>query len=182
MKEKVKLEEVCSLITDGTHQTPIYSKEGYIFLSSKNVTSGRINWKNVKYISKQLHEQLKKRITPQKNDILLAKNGTTGIGAIVDKDIEFDIYVSLALLRTNEKILPKYLLWAINSPTSKKKFNSNLKGIGVKNLHLNIIKSIEINMYKKQKQQTIVNVLDKLQEILEFKKEQLLELEKLSKC
>jgi type I restriction enzyme S subunit len=33
----VRLEEVCSLITDGTHQTPRYVDDGFMFLSAQNV-------------------------------------------------------------------------------------------------------------------------------------------------
>ena len=31
-----KLQDICEHITDGTHQTPKYFDDGYIFLSSKN--------------------------------------------------------------------------------------------------------------------------------------------------
>ena len=180
--EIVRLEEICELITDGTHQTPTYSKEGYIFLSSKNVTSRKIDWQNIKYISEELHRELIKRVIPKKNDILLAKNGTTGVGAIVDKEIEFDIYVSLALLRPNDKVLPRYLFWAVNSPAAKRKFDASLKGIGVKNLHLSAIKKIEINIYNKETQEKIIKVLDKLQKILEERQKLLENLDLLSKC
>ena len=180
--EIVRLEDICELITDGTHQTPTYSKEGYIFLSSKNVTSRKIDWQNIKYISEELHKELIKRVIPKKNDILLAKNGTTGVGAIVDKEIEFDIYVSLALLRPNDKILPRYLFWAVNSPAAKRKFDASLKGIGVKNLHLSAIKKIEINIYNKETQEKIIKVLDKLQKVLEERQKLLENLDLLSKC
>ena len=39
-----RLQSICEPITDGTHQTPIYSDSGYIFLSAKNVTTGFIDW------------------------------------------------------------------------------------------------------------------------------------------
>ena len=94
-----RLQSICEPITDGTHKTPVYSDSGYIFLSSKNVTSGKIDWDNVMYIPEELHEELYSRLQPKKNDILLAKNGTTGVSAIVDRDCIFDIYVSLALIR-----------------------------------------------------------------------------------
>ena len=76
MSEKTyyKIEDLCSLITDGTHKTPTYSEDGYVFLSSKNVTTGKIDWENVKYIPEELHTELYKRLAPQYNDILLAKN------------------------------------------------------------------------------------------------------------
>lgn len=46
--ESKKLSEICEKITDGTHQTPTYFDKGVIFLSSRNVTSGKINWDKIK--------------------------------------------------------------------------------------------------------------------------------------
>jgi type I restriction enzyme S subunit len=114
----VKLSELSAIeITDGTHKTPTYSETGYKFLSSKNVTTGKIDWDNIMYIPEDLHNELYKRVAPQKDDILLAKNGTTGVAAIVDRDEVFDIYVSLALIRPDKtKVIPKYLLYAIKLP------------------------------------------------------------------
>ena len=140
------LQDVCEQIKDGTHQTPIYTEDnvnGYKFLSSKDVTTGRIDWTHLKYIPEELHNELYARIAPKKGDILLAKNGTTGIAAIVDRDEIFDIYVSLALLRPIE-INSVYLWAAINSVETKQQFDSSLKGIGVPNLHLGEIKKARI--------------------------------------
>jgi type I restriction enzyme, S subunit len=161
--EEKKFNEICEKITDGTHQTPTYFSEGVIFLSSKNVTSGKIDWNNIRYIDQKQHEEMQKRVSPQLNDILLAKNGTTGVAAIVDKDEIFDIYVSLALLRPKENINPLFLLYFINSPIAKKQFNKRLKGIGVPNLHLQEIREVEISFPKSlEKQKTIVSKLDNL--------------------
>ncbi|MBW7954958.1 restriction endonuclease subunit S [Candidatus Gracilibacteria bacterium] len=157
-----KMNDICEKITDGTHQTPTYFEKGVIFLSSKNVTSGFIDWNNIKYIDEKQHIEMSKRVTPKKGDILLAKNGTTGVGAIVDKDEIFDIYVSLALLRPKSFILSKYLLYFINSPTAKKQFNSRLKGVGVPNLHLKEIKEVEVPIFDIQKQKEIVSYLDEV--------------------
>lgn len=179
--EYKKLEEVCSIITDGTHQTPTYSSDGYVFLSSKNVTSGKIDWDNVKYINEELHNELSKRLKPQRNDILLAKNGTTGIGALVDRDITFDIYVSLALLRPIKEIYPPYLLHMINNPKTKQQFDRNLKGIGVQNLHLKEIKNIEIPVMSMDIQEKIVEILNKAQELIDKRKKQIEALDELIK-
>ena len=140
------LQDVCEQIKDGTHQTPTYTDDrvnGYKFLSSKDVTTGKIDWTHLKYIPEELHNELYARIAPKKGDILLAKNGTTGIAAIVDRDEIFDIYVSLALLRPIE-INVVYLWAAINSVETKQQFDSSLKGIGVPNLHLGEIKKARI--------------------------------------
>ena len=158
--EVKKLGEVCEKITDGTHQTPKYFNEGFIFLSSKNVTSGKIDWENIKYIDEKQHLELHKRVAPKLNDILLAKNGTTGVAAMVDRNVAFDIYVSLALLRPLKCLSPHYLLQFINSPFAKEQFNKRLKGIGVPNLHLQEIREVEISIPPILEQKRIVEILD----------------------
>ena len=179
-----KLKDIClTEITDGTHQTPTYSEYGYIFLSSKNVTTQKIDWDNVMFIPEKLHEELYKRVAPQIDDILLAKNGTTGVAAIVDRDIVFDIYVSLALIRPNtEIVMPRYLLYAINNPVVKGYFDSSLKGIGVPNLHLKNIRETPIKIYDLETQKAIVEKLDKVCELISLRKQQLAKLDELVKA
>lgn len=140
-----KLSEICEKITDGTHQTPKYVDSGYIFLSSRNVVTREIDWNNIKFIDKTQHDEMQKRVSPKAGDILLAKNGTTGVAAIVDRDIPFDIYVSLALIRSKGGILPNFLLYFVNSTIAKAQFNKRLKGSGVPNLHLNEIRDVLIS-------------------------------------
>ena len=55
------LDEICELITDGTHNTPEYTKNGIPFLSATNVINKKIDWDNIKYVSNQLHEKLSKK-------------------------------------------------------------------------------------------------------------------------
>ena len=161
-----KLPDLCSIpITDGTHKTPTYSDEenGIPFLSSKDVTSSEIDWSKIKYITKELHEELYKRLAPQKNDILLAKNGTTGIAALVKDNTVFDIYVTLALIRPISKIIyPQYLLYIINSQFCKNQFNDHLTGIGVPNLHLVDINKTVIPLPPLSEQQRIVLKIEEL--------------------
>ena len=98
---------------------------------------------SAKYIPSDLHEELYAKIKPKRGDILLAKNGTTGVAAVVETDEIFDIYVSLALLRPID--MNSIYLWAaVNSADTKHQFDSSLKGIGVPNLHLGDIKKTKI--------------------------------------
>jgi type I restriction enzyme, S subunit len=106
-----------------------------------------------------------KRVAPRLNDILLAKNGTTGVAAIVDRDVTFDIYVSLALLRARDEILPQLLLHFINSPVAKHQFNKRLKGSGVPNLHLEEIREVVLSFPKSlPEQKALATKLDNLRE------------------
>ena len=164
----LELEEICEFIKDGTHQTPTYvniNENGYKFLSSKDVSKGIINWDNTKYISEELHKELYKKIAPRKNDILLAKNGTTGVAALVDKEEIFDIYVSLAILRLKKEYNPKYILEGINSIETNQQFKRSLKGIGVPNLHLKEIKKVKIPIPSIELQNKFAERIEKIEKL-----------------
>lgn len=163
--EEKTLNEVCSKeITDGTHKTPTYVDEhsGVPFISGKDVSNEVIDWSDLRYIPQELHEELYTRLAPQKDDVLLSKNGARlGKAAIVETDIIFDIYVTLALLRPNqETILSKYLWRIINSPVIQTQIQDHLTGIGMPNLHLRDIKIMKIPVPELPEQQEIVRILD----------------------
>lgn len=160
------IKRLCSIpLTDGTHMTPEYSdaENGSPFLSSKDISSGYIDWSGIKYITKELHEELQRSVSPQVDDILLAKNGTTGVAAIVEEDIVFDVYVTIAVIRANRNlVLPKYLLYSINSNLCKRQFDEHLKGIGVPNLHLGTINNTKVFVPDIDEQIEIIHYLDEM--------------------
>jgi len=102
-----KLGEVCIYINDGTHHTPRYVNEGIPFYSVENVTSD--NFKHVKFITKEEHEELIKRCKPERGDILLTRIGSIGKTKLIDWDVNASIYVSLALLKIGDNIDSRYL-------------------------------------------------------------------------
>lgn len=164
--EWVRLNDICSLITDGTHSTPKYTESGVPFLSVKDLSKGFIDFSNTKYISKEEHEQLIKRCNPQYGDILLTKIGTTGIAKSIDVDKEFSIFVSVALLKIfNEYIDSVYLEKLINSPLVKKQSEENTQGVGNKNLVLKYIKNFIVPIPPLNEQKRIVEKVDKLMKV-----------------
>lgn len=164
--EKRNIQSVCAMkITDGTHKTPTYCEadEGVPFISAKDVTSGKIDWNNIKYVVPELHEELYQRLAPQMDDVLLAKNGTTGVAAIVEEEKIFDIYVTLAVLRPDKTVIfPRYLLNIVNSPICKNQFDEHLTGIGVPNLHLRDIKEVSLNVPSLEEQVEVIRIIDNI--------------------
>lgn len=129
----------------GTHYTPTYTETGVKFISVANITENEIDFENTKYISEKEHYEFVKRCNPEPNSVLLTKIGSIGRAAIVpDNCPPFSIFVSVALLKTNEKILPKYLCAYLNSTLALRQFERHLKGIGVPDLHLENIEQTQI--------------------------------------
>ena len=162
-----RLGNILLQLTDGTHKTPKYTKTGIPFVSVKDMSSGKLNFSTTKYISKEEHEVLSKRCNPQKGDILLSKVGTTGIPAIVDTDFEFSLFVSLALLKFDDKLIDrKYLIYLILSPLVQEQCRENTKGVGNKNWVIKDIANTFIVIPPLEEQQRIVSKIDKLFNLL----------------
>ncbi|WP_099355703.1 restriction endonuclease subunit S [Fredinandcohnia onubensis] len=113
-----KLKDLCTKIMDGTHATPNYTDSGIPFYSVENVTNR--DFSNHKYISHEEHLSISSRCKVEKGDILMTRIGSIGDAVIVDWDYESSIYVSLALLKTNEKILSEYLVQYMSTDEFKK--------------------------------------------------------------
>ena len=157
-------------LTDGAHKTPKYidTKDGVPFLSVKDISSGKIDLTNTKFISQETHEVLSKRCNPQKGDILLTKVGTTGIPVIVDTDIKFDLFVSVALLKFDDKLIDaKYFKYLLESPLVQDQVRENTKGVGNKNWVLRDINNTLIVLPPLEEQKRIVAKIEKLMPLVD---------------
>ena len=129
-----KLGTILYKLTDGTHSRPKYVEAGVPFISVKEVRSGMLDFSNCKFITEIEHKELYKRCNPEYGDILLTKVGTTGIPIIVNTTNEFSLFVSVALLKFNQKLMNnEYLVYLINSPLVQKQAEENTRGVGNKN-------------------------------------------------
>ena len=159
----VRLGDILRKLTDGAHSTPRYTEIGVPFLSVKDISSGNIDFSNCKYISYIEHDELYKRCNAEKGDLLLTKVGTTGIPVIVDTDIEFSLFVSVALLKfSKEYLIVKFLKYVINSPHAQTQARGNTKGIGNKNWVLRDIANTIIPLPPRTEQKRIVTKIEEL--------------------
>jgi type I restriction enzyme S subunit len=161
--KNVTIEDVCHKITDGTHKTPKYVKDGVPFLSVKNITNGFIDFSDTKFVTQKEHEVLIKRCNPEINDVLYTKVGTTGVAKVIDTNKDFSIFVSLALLKPNFNLIEsRFFEYLLNSPNSYKQAQSRTRGVANRNLVLKDIKAIDIPLPPLPEQKRIVSKLDAL--------------------
>lgn len=165
-----RLGNIILYLTDGAHKTPKYidTKDGVPFLSVKDISSGKIDLTNTKFISQETHEVLSKRCNPKKEDILLTKVGTTGIPVIVDTDVKFDLFVSVALLKFDNKLIDtKYFKYLLESPLVQDQVRENTKGVGNKNWVLRDINNTLIVLPPLEEQKRIVAKIEKLMPLVD---------------
>jgi type I restriction enzyme, S subunit len=94
---------VSTPVTDGPHETPEILNDGIPFVSAEAINGGRINFDRIRgYISDADHKKYSKKYKPMLGDIYMVKSGaTTGRIAMVETDIEFNIWSPLAAIRCN---------------------------------------------------------------------------------
>ncbi len=142
---EVTLMDVCTKITDGTHKTPTYVETGVPFISAKNIREFGIEWQTDKFIHELEHLELKKRCNPQFGDVLICKSGSLGRSAIVDRDVEFSLFESAALLKLDRsKIAAPFLVNLLRSNRIQRALLGAQKGVGVRHLHLVDIRNLTI--------------------------------------
>ncbi|WP_281227916.1 restriction endonuclease subunit S [Flavobacterium aquiphilum] len=160
------LDDICYNITDGTHQTPQYTKSGRMFLSAQNVKPFRFMPEVHKFVSEEDYQIYIKNRKPEKGDLLIGRVGA-GIGetAVIDQDLDFCIYVSVALIQPfKEYINSDYLAQVFNSPYGVRyaKGNISSKGGSAGNFNLGRIRSFQIPLPPLHEQEQIVAKLEEL--------------------
>ena len=104
-------------ITDGTHHTPHYMKDGVPFISVKDIDGKCISFKECKYISEKQHAEINSRCNPQIGDILICRIGTLGRATIVDTDRPFSLFVSVGLIKFFQDLyIPRFAHLVLHSP------------------------------------------------------------------
>ncbi len=100
-----QLGRICSMITDGTHQTPNYIENGYPFISIKDISSGKIDFSDVKYISEEEHKVLYTHAPVKRGDILFTRIGTLGVFVEVGTVSVWDFFGSGGVLRLKRCVI-----------------------------------------------------------------------------
>lgn len=170
---KTTLEEVCNLVTDGTHEkTPLVNKEnGMPLVTSKDLTDDGVCFDNVLYITKEQHKQIIKRSKAEKGDILYSKIGTIGKPTIVEVDFEFSIK-NVALFKLKEDLIfNKYLRYYLLSPPVHNLLVKKAGGGNQKFIPLNKLKQIDIILPPLETQNKIISILEKAEQLKEWRKE-----------
>ena len=167
--EWARLESISNLITDGTHKTPKYVDKGIKFLSVKNISSGEYDESYIKYITEEEHEKLITRCKPENGDILLCRIGTLGKPYIIELDFEFSIFVSLALIKLNNKKLNRFIKNYMESYSFMKTIDEIKVGGGSHTYKINLrdLNTVLIPIPPLAEQERIVAKIEELMPLVE---------------
>lgn len=139
------MNELCSIITDGTHQPPKFQDNGIPFIFVSNLVNNTVTYNAEKFISEETYGELYKRTPIEIGDLLLSTVGSYGHVAVVVEDKKFLFQRHIAYLKPKHEIVNSfYLHAALLSPDGQRQIEEKVKGIAQKTLNLSEIKTILI--------------------------------------
>lgn len=181
-REYKKLGEVCTLISDGSHNPPKGIDHSlYRMISSQNVFDDnlQITEDNVRYITESDHLCENKRTKLQKDVVLLTIVGTIGRSCVLKGNEGcLTLQRSVAALHPSDQIMPRYLMHCLIG--NRHTLNQEAHGIAQKGIYLKQLSSLSIPLPPKSTQLAIVSELDKVNELIRLKKEQLKDFDNLA--
>ena len=176
------MDEICSKITDGSHNPPkgLPYPTDFKMISSQNVFNDVLDCSDVRYLSESDFMLEDKRTRIRKGDVLLTIVGTIGRCAVVKGDEgPIALQRSVAVLSPIEDVLPRFLMYALMG--NRENLEREGHGIAQKGLYLKQLAKFKIFRPKSiDEQQRIVDELDILTGIIDKKKAQLRDLDALA--
>jgi type I restriction enzyme S subunit len=140
------LNDLCTKITDGTHDTPLRLTEGIKFITGKHIRPFVIDYHNSDYVTEEVHNEIYRRCNPEYGDILYTNIGVNFATAAMNTvDYEFSMK-NVALLKYKREFLNGRFLESILNNGFFKDRLKRVFGIGGAQqfLSLSNIKSIMI--------------------------------------
>lgn len=156
------LSELADHITDGTHKTPNYTANGVPFLSAKDIYDFRTHFEDTRFISAAEHEELSKRCNVERGNVLITKSGTIGRVAVVDTDVTFSLFESVANVPVYNLMNPQFVCLAAYFVIETFFGRRNQKGVAVRHLHLEDIRRLPIPIMDRQEQDEIVRLVESI--------------------
>lgn len=177
-----RLTEVCTTITDGSHNPPKgIEHSNYRMISSQNIFDGelKIYDDNVRFLTEEDHYKEDKRTKLSKGVVLLTIVGTIGRSCVLNGDEGYlTLQRSVAVLHPSSEIQSRFLMYCLIG--NRNKMEKEAHGIAQRGIYLKQLSALVIPTPPNNVQQSIVAELDKINELIRLKKSQLSDLDSLA--
>lgn len=163
------LSSICD-VRDGTHDSPKASLTGYPLLTSKNFSSGFIDFKDCYFISESDFVAINRRSKVDKGDIIMPMIGTIGCPVIVNTNIKFAIK-NVALIKfTKSQASNIFIQQVLSSDYFKMIICKNNRGNTQKFISLTDIRNLNIPIVpinEQNKFSQFISIIDKHKSVVQ---------------
>lgn len=181
--KKMKLSNCCVSISDGDHQPPPKADNGVPFVTISNITStNQFDFSNTMFVPQEYYDKLDTKRKAQSGDVLYSVVGSFGIPVYIKNNKSFVFQRHIAILRPNEKILPRFLYYTMLSRDFYAKADAIAVGAAQRTVGLSALRNIEIDVPNIDEQTRIVDILSAYDNLIENNQKQIKLLEEAAQC
>lgn len=139
------LGDLCTRITDGTHQPPKFQESGIPFIFVANIVQGELSLNAAKFISEETYVELTRRCPIERDDVLFSTVGSYGVPVKVDTDERFSFQRHIAHLKPDRaKLDSDFLVGMLTTPALKAQADAAARGIAQKTINLGEIRKFQV--------------------------------------
>ena len=175
-----KLEYLSSNIYYGVTAKAVEKNTGIRMLRITDIKDYKVNWDSLPYC--EITSEIKdiRKYLLEKGDIVVARAGTVGVSVLVDRDLDDVVFGSyLIKVRPREELVyPKFLHYYFQSEQYWKHI-SKAQGSTLKNINLEILKSLLVPLPHLEEQWGIAEVLSSVDQAIEATERFIEKLEKI---
>ena len=178
-----KLGEICEILNGFAFKSKEYVKSGIRIIRIANVQKGYIEDNSpVFYPEKSVDAQ---KYMLDNGDLLISLTGNVGRVALIEERFlpaALNQRVACLRIKNNTLLHKKYLYHFLNSDFFEEMCITSSKGVAQKNMSTEWLKEYEIPLIPIKKQDQIANILDRLDNLISLRKQQLAKLDELVKA
>ncbi|WP_421350815.1 restriction endonuclease subunit S [Aeromonas veronii] len=154
------LENFTSFISYGFTNPMPTTASGPYMVTARDISNGKIQYDSARTTDwSAFHKLLTAKSKPQLDDVLLTKDGTLGRVALVENEL-ICINQSVAILRPNKRIYPKFFKCLLDAPLYQAKMLEDAGGSTIKHIYITIVNKMVLGLPANLTEQTaIANVL-----------------------
>ena len=169
----MSLDDICEMVTDGTHASFKDSGKGFPFLTVKDMTENGLDFSGCIHISQEEYDRADAgNSAPKLGDVLFSKDGTVGKVCVVREKREFAVLSSIAILRPKKEIADSsYLGYILGFQKTIDEASKRKTGSAVRRIILKDLKQVEIPLPPLEEQRRIAAILDKADGVRRKRKE-----------
>ncbi|EJX0634310.1 restriction endonuclease subunit S [Salmonella enterica] len=158
-----KLNDICNNVIDCPHSTPKWVDNGTICIRTSNLSKGGWVWSDKRFVSDETYLERTKRSVVDEGDIILSREGTVGVAAIVPENLKLCLGQRLVQLKLDKnQVIPEYLLSFLLYELDPVRISRVMSGSTSKHINVSELKQLNVMLPSMEEQKLFAKIRNKI--------------------
>lgn len=158
-----KLNDICDNVIDCPHSTPKWVDDGIICVRTSNLSKGGWVWSDSRFVNNETYLERTKKSVVEKGDIILSREGTVGVAAIVPENLKLCMGQRLVQLKLDKnQVTPEYLLAFLLYELDPVRISRVMSGSTSKHINVSELRQLDVMLPPMREQKLFSEIRKKI--------------------